>query len=339
MIFSQPLPRIASLVSQHDFVLDAPASEPSAGLPLSNGDLSASLYGGPGLLALSVRKGDAHVGEIGLRIPRLDSGPHPPPNPLPLPYTGEGGGTKGLSQVMGVGEGLTPFPVLLHLYDATAHVALPDGTEIDAFVAATRGLIVLRVRSQRTVPFPAALELCPKYEVRSANDEESIRHSTFDIRHSTFECDGPFRYLRQDLSASLSAVLCGFVYGARSHTAVREDAILATFDVPPSGECLILAGVATSQDGPDPTRSARAEVERALPHGYLLLQREHAVWWERFWEKYEAEDSETTDYRDIYCSRVTCQEKRPNPLPPFPKGEGGTTCFPARKDLPCRSNR
>jgi len=316
VIFSQPLPLVASRVSQHDFVLDAPAQEPSAGLPLGNGDLSASLYGGPGLLALSVRKGDVPVGEIALHISGHDSGPHPPPVPLPLPSVREReGATRALSTGMGEGEGLPRFPVLLRLYDATARVVFPDGIEVEAFVAATRSLIVLRVRSQRAAPLPAALELCPKYEVRmtndevrNANDEGSIRHSTFDIRHSTFDCDGPFRYLQQDLSASLSAVLCGLVYGARSHAAVREDALLTTFDAPPSGECLILAGVATSQDGPDPTRSARAEVERALPHGYLLLQREHAVWWERFWAKHETEGSQDTNYRDIYRSKVASPE-------------------------------
>lgn len=259
MIFSQLLPRVATLVSQHDFVLDAPAPEPSTGLPLGNGGIRASLYGGPGLLALSVRKGDAHVGEIVLHLPGHESQPSP--------------------------------PIHLRLYDATARIALPEGIEIEAFVAATRGLIVLRVRSQGAVLLPAALEL--------------LRPADPAFPPPQVRCDGPFRYLRQDLSASLSAVLCGFVYGARSHSVVRENAVLATFEAPPSGECLILAGVATSRDGPDPARTARAEVERALPHGYLLLQREHAVWWERFWARAEAEGSEDTDYRDLYLSTTS----------------------------------
>jgi hypothetical protein len=46
-------------------------------------------------------------------------------------------------------------------------------------------------------------------------------------------------------------------------------------------------------------------VERALPHGYLLLQREHAVWWERFWAQAEAEGSGDTDYRDLYLSTTS----------------------------------
>ncbi|MBI2951074.1 hypothetical protein HYY27_03220 [bacterium] len=214
---------------------------------------------------------------------------------------------------MGEGEGLPRFPVLLRLYDATARVVFPDGIEIEAFVAATRGLIVLRVRSQRAAPLPAAIVFCPGCESGTQELRKTVPDflsSRFDLRHSTFQvrCDGPFRYLQRDLSASLSAVLCGLVYGARSHAAVREDALRTTFDAPPSGECLILAGVATSQDGPDPTRSARAEVERALPHGYLLLQREHAVWWERFWAKHEAEGSQDTSYRDIYRSKVASPE-------------------------------
>ncbi|MSS72267.1 MAG: hypothetical protein EXS64_12365 [Candidatus Latescibacteria bacterium] len=218
-----------------------------------------------------------------------------------------------------MGEGLTRPPVLLRLYDATARIALPDAIEIEAFVAATRNLIVLRIRSQSPLSLPAMLELChessiPRYAPaellgtdglpypRVATESRVLRGGA--TPHAWH--DGPFRYLQQNLSASLSAVLCGFVYGARSHSVVRENAVLVTFDVPPSGECLILVGVATAQDGPDPALRARAEVERALPHGYLLLQREHAVWWERFWETAEsASAAGDVDYRNLYLSRAT----------------------------------
>ena len=277
MIFPQPPSRVAEHVSRHDFILDA--LPPSGGLALGNGDVSASLCGGPDFLALGVSKRDAPVGKIVLRVHYPESGPHPPPLPergallpLPLPMLGERAGVAtpagatGWVEGRGVGEGFGP--VTLRLYDATAHVSFPDGVTIEAFVAATRNLIVLRVRSSAPDCLPASLELSSP--------------------GSQFRADGPFRYARRDVG-DLRLVICGFVYGARSHSTVREHAVVAAFDLPPSGECVVLAGVASSLDDPDPTRRARTEVERALPHGYLLLQREHAVSWERFWESAETE--------------------------------------------------
>ena len=267
MIFPQPLSRVAERVSRHDFVLDA--LPPSGGLPLGNGDVSASLYGGPGFLALSVRKHDAPVGEIVLRI-------HSP----------ESGGIRPATR--------DPRPVTLRLYDATAHVSFPDGVEVETFVAANRNLIVLRIRSGHPARLPASLELSSP--------------------GSQFRADGPFRYARRE-TCDLLLVMCGFVYGARSHSTVREDAVVAAFDLPPSGECLILVGVAP--DAPDPAHRARTEVERALPHGYLLLQREHAVSWERFWESAETEHAgtlgKTLDCRKNYA--LKSQRRNPDHLP------------------------
>ena len=262
MIFPQSAPRVAGLVSRHDFVLEGLAPDPSAGLPLGNGEIAASLFGGPGLLALRVRKNDAHIGDIRLHIPGHESRTPRPATPDPRPAT------------------------VLGLYDATARASLLEGIEVEAFVAAARELIILRVRSRRGDSLPAALELASPGPA------------------SQFRCDGPFRYARQDPRDGSSAALCGFVYGARSRSEIRADAVVAAFAVPPFGECLILTGVAGSAVA-DPVLLARAEVERALPLGHLLLQREHAVSWERFWSTLEDGDPETTDYRDIYSSRVT----------------------------------
>ena len=273
MIFEQPQPAMAPRVSQHDFIQEMPAG--LGGLLMGNGRVTASFKALPAGFTLEVAGSDEMnsaeappdpepVGRITLQLNRPGSDPS---SPWASPH--------------------------LRLYDATVLSVLPEGLEIESFVAARRNLIVTRIRSRHPNPLPFKLEF--------------VKHP-FRTTPPQFSIDGPFRYLRQDDPGLFSGVICGFVYGARSQAKIGKDGIVTFFEVPPQGECLILAGVSATCAGHDSTQSARTEVEGGLPHGYLLLQREHAVWWEQFWSKSEPgipdRGSESDYIRNLY--RIAC---------------------------------
>ncbi len=273
MIFEQPQPLMAPRVSRHDFIQEMPAGLDS--LLMGNGRVTASFKALPGGFTMEV----AGLDEMNSADDPPDA---EPVGRITLQLNGPGS------------DPLSPrAPAHLRLYDATILSVLPGGNEIESFVAARRNLIVTHIRSRYPTPLPATLEFV-KHPFRSAPPQFSI--------------DGPFRYLHQNGPDLFSGVMCGFVFGSRSQAKIGKDGIVTSFEVPPQGECLILAGVSATCAGPDPTQSARTEVEGGLPHGYLLLQREHAVWWEKFWSRSEPgipdRGSESDYIRNLY--RIAC---------------------------------
>jgi alpha-L-fucosidase 2 len=259
-----------------DLDLAAPIATWDEAIPLGNGLLGGLLWGEGTTLRLSLDRGDLWddrtppaIHEPGFtyanlvrlvkagdrrEVGRLFDAPYNHPTPTKIP--------AGRLEV-----DLDPSRTLgrfgLDLAAAEGHATLAGGARVDAIVAATGPVALVRLPG----PAPRAIRLKVPGGGRDGEagpDSQAV--AALGYPPATAGADGDVRWFEQATAGPLRYVVC---VGSR-----RLD-----------GATLLAVTVASTADGPDPLALARRRVASALEAGYDRARAEHLAWWGAFWSR------------------------------------------------------
>jgi len=175
----------------------------------------------------------------------------------------------------------------LHLADATGHVRLEDGSEIQAFVDAAN------------VREPVLLAEIPGAQLRQVRlrSPESVKKLNYPPARAGSK-EG-WTWFEQPGAEGFEYAVCAAWKRVGDHT-------------------LLAVTVATSKEGKSPLAVAQARVSRALNAGFARRLKPHAKWWAGFWDRSSVNLPEAKVLQHYYLVRYFYGAASRREAPPMP---------------------